>query len=691
MDVDRGREALRRVATEAVARGLLDGGALWDAADRWRALGSDASVEAVFGPLLAEETLRTLGGAGAVGGEGGRPAASPTARYLPAAAPAQDATAPVPVSPFAPAVARTAAPGDARYELGEELGRGAFGRVVRAVDRAVGRTVAVKMLVDAGRGDRAAAGRFMEEARITGQLEHPSVIPIYDLGVLADGQPFYAMRVVPRRSLRDVLDTAELRAEWPLSRLCAMLGQVGRALAYAHARGVVHRDLKPENILLGHYGEVYVADWGIAKVLGQSEIDLAPPQDMTARAGTLAGLLLGTPGYMPPEQALGEWDQLDHRADLFALGAVLYEVLTGQRAFDAPSSFDVLMQAVHQEVRPPRQLWAGCPLVLEDLCLQCLQKRKEDRPPSAEVVAAELEAYLEGAKERARRQQEATRLVAEAHTPVARERALREERDGLRAEARLALAGVKPWEPLAQKRAAWALEDRARAADAEAGRALAEAIELYTKALGYDPDHDGAHAGLAELYWSRAQEAEAERREPARVHYESLVLEHDDGRFEAVLRGEARLSVRTEPPGAHVVARRFVERDRVLVLGEAVDLGAAPVREARLGAGSWLVAATLSGAGEARLPVLLRRGEHADAAVALQGADGVGAGMVLVPAGPCLVGGDDEATDPLPRREAALADFAIGRFPVTFDEYLAFVNDAGAHDRAEAERRLPRI
>jgi formylglycine-generating enzyme required for sulfatase activity/serine/threonine protein kinase len=613
--------------------------------------------------------------------------------------------------------------GGDRYELGEELGRGGVGRVVRARDRAIGRPVALKTLQEGAGATPGQTARFVEEARITGQLEHPSVIPIYDLGVLGDGQPFYAMRVVGRTSLKDVLRDPARRADWSFARLCGAFVQVCRAMAYAHTRGVVHRDLKPGNILLGQYGEVYVADWGIAKVLRAPGAPGAPgapaeedgqtptrpgggvtptPEGSTgerpapwgsegaARDGTQMGSSLGTPGYMPPEQVRGEWDRLDHRADLFALGAVLYEMLTGRRPFEGRSAFEVLEATVHREPLAPRALRPGCPLVLEELCGRMLQKRAEDRPGSAAEVAAEVEAYLEGAKERERRRAEADALAARAAEPFARARTLREERVEVLARARAALRDVKLWEPVERKRPAWALEARAAALDVEAARALARAIELYAQALGYAPAHAGARAGLADLYWWRAGTAAAQRQEAERVHYEALVREYDDGRLGALLGAEARLTLRSDPPGAEVVARRCVERDRLLAPAEAQALGATPLREVRLAAGSWLLELRHAGRATARWPLSAVRGEHHEALVRLPAAADVPDGFCLVPAGPVVVGGDAEAQNALPREEVQLGDFLIARFPVTFADYLVFVDDLWAGDRAEGERRLPR-
>ncbi len=562
-----------------------------------------------------------------------------------------------------------------RYALKDELGRGGMGLVTAADDLDTGRTVAMKTL-HAGLGaDPADVQRFLDEARITSQLEHPGVVPVYDLGALTDGQPFYTMRIVKRRSLRDVLDDPALRKEWSLVRLSAVLMQVCHAMGYAHVRGVVHRDLKPDNILLGSYGEVYVADWGIAAIISAGETKAA------------IGELWGTPGYMSPEQVRGE--ALDHRSDLFALGVILHELLTGAVPFEAESMLGVLTATMTQEPVRPSQRARGCPLVLEDLCLRLLVKAPSDRPASCEAVAAEIEEFLEGAKERSRKQQEAQRLVVAAQAEVERHSALLGERQRLSAEAKQLLREVKPWEPIDRKRPGWTLEDAAKAADADQARAMASAVEFYTQALGYNPNSAEARAGLADVYWARARQAEEDRDHAESVYYESLVLQHDDGRYAAILSSCAWISLQSDPPGAEVIACRWSARDRVLVAEGVRSLGSSPLSRVELEPGSWLLIVRCPGRRDTRLPVMCRRGEHQTLQVDLYANADIGDGFVYVPNGPCVLGGDPEAYQSLPRHEVIVGSFSISRFPVTFADYLVFINELSSIDPAMAVKRLP--
>jgi len=229
------------------------------------------------------------------------------------------------------------------YALGEEIGRGGMGVVYRARDVALDREVAVKLLQDRYAPGSPAARRFLDEARITGQLQHPGIPPIHQAGTLPDGRPFLVMKLIKGRTLDRVLEDPAT------TNVLAVFEAVCQAVAYAHARGVIHRDLKPANVMVGAYGEVQVMDWGLAKVLADTA-----GADETAEATravteirdpggsdsgrTQAGSILGTPAFMPPEQAIGAIDQVDPRSDVFGLGAILAVILTGQPPFVAPTA-----------------------------------------------------------------------------------------------------------------------------------------------------------------------------------------------------------------------------------------------------------------------------------------------------------------------------------------------------------------
>jgi serine/threonine protein kinase len=229
-----------------------------------------------------------------------------------------------------------------RYEVLEPLGRGGMGTVYRVFDRVLDREVALKVLSLPAQSD-ALAARLEREARVLARLEHPGIVAVHDAGVTTDGRPFYVMRLVRGSSLED-----RARREGVGGRLRLFL-QMCDAVAFAHARGVIHRDLKPGNIMVGEFGEVLVLDWGVAKVAGVAESLATSTTTHPARDATLDGAVVGTPGFMPPEQAVGRTREADPRADVYALGAILRELQRDQDTAVARPLAAIVARATAQD------------------------------------------------------------------------------------------------------------------------------------------------------------------------------------------------------------------------------------------------------------------------------------------------------------------------------------------------------
>jgi serine/threonine protein kinase len=332
-----------------------------------------------------------------------------------------------------------------RYLVEGEVGRGGMGAVLRAVDCDIRREVAVKYLLD--QNDPHKKLRFVEEAQITGQLEHPNIVPIHELAVDAQKRLFFAMKMVRGQSLAQVLEalqkgTPEVVREYTLARLLALFVNVCHALSYAHARGVIHRDLKPANIMVGDFGEAYVMDWGLAKVLGQAppvatvmrgspgSVPTAVPVDASSRMGsgavvtdrtpelalTQEGSVLGTPVYMPPEQALGRLAEIDQKSDVYALGGILYEILTLQPPIDREGGYPlILKRVIGGEILPPErralERRGQIPKELSAVALKALATRKEDRYPSVEALRRDIELFQEGRSVSAREDTHREQLI----------------------------------------------------------------------------------------------------------------------------------------------------------------------------------------------------------------------------------------------------------------------------------------
>ncbi|MBK8938915.1 MAG: protein kinase [Polyangiaceae bacterium] len=290
-----------------------------------------------------------------------------------------------------------------RYRNLELLGRGGMGEVTRAEDTLIGREVALKtMRVPMGDKPTWASERFLREARVQGQLEHPAIVPVYDISNDSEGQPFFTMKRVRGQTLEDVLSeqrdlSRTQRKGARRHRLLSAFVTVCLAMHYAHERGVVHRDLKPDNIMLGAHGEVHVLDWGVARLITAEPHD-APLDENDTRPGEM----VGTPGYMSPEQVLGQLELVDASSDVFALGTILYEILTLEPFFPQQHATEILHATIDANRTPPPP--KDCPPELYALCLRATRYDKDDRPQSARELADAVERYLDGDRDRELRQ-----------------------------------------------------------------------------------------------------------------------------------------------------------------------------------------------------------------------------------------------------------------------------------------------
>lgn len=310
--------------------------------------------------------------------------------------------------------------GHHRYQLQGEIARGGMGAILKGRDTDLGRDLAVKVLLDSHKDNPDVIQRFVEEAQIGGQLQHPGIAPVYELGQFEDRRPFFTMKLVKGKTLAALLQSRQSNDD-DRPRFIGIFEQVCQTMAYAHSKGVIHRDLKPANIMVGAFGEVQVMDWGLAKVLAAGGIadeqrashaqsfsiieTLRSSGDDTplgAGSQTQMGSVMGTPAYMPPEQALGEVDQLNERSDVFGLGAILCEILTGKPPYVGDDSVQVFRMASRAKLDDCLNRLNDCTADLELVTLtkNCLAPEPIDRPPDADALSNRVTRYLEGVENR---------------------------------------------------------------------------------------------------------------------------------------------------------------------------------------------------------------------------------------------------------------------------------------------------
>jgi serine/threonine protein kinase len=304
--------------------------------------------------------------------------------------------------------------GAKKYQRIEEIARGGMGVIYLVEDQDLNRKLAMKVLEEKNKkgstvgSSSSRISRFMEEAQVTAQLDHPSIVPVHDIGFDDSGQLFFTMKLIHGREFAEVIDLVnENESGWTLSRAVGVLSQAAQAVAYAHDRKVIHRDLKPANLMVGDYGEVFVMDWGLARIRNRQDLHNVQldrhrqesDQSHSDAMLTMEGTVVGTPAYMSPEQARGEIEAIDERSDVYSLGAILYHLISGQPPFVGKERKTTAKKILRQVLSgPPRSLMQVAPEApgpLVAVCERAMARKPEDRYANAAEMAEELQAWME--------------------------------------------------------------------------------------------------------------------------------------------------------------------------------------------------------------------------------------------------------------------------------------------------------
>ena len=617
-----------------------------------------------------------------------------------------------------------------RYRLGRELGRGGLGRVVSAIDAdLMGREVAMKLLLpvasshlgatastppEAADPGASARRRFLGEARITGRLWHPNIVPVFEVGRRPDDQLYYTMPVIRGRTLQRLIDQAHedleagslSDARWGLLRMAMMDAFRGlcHALAFAHSRGVIHRDVKPSNVMVGDFGEVVVVDWGLAKVIRPNlETADVRPDDADRSANdselektsrlyresnlTREGMVTGTPSFMSPEQGAGRIKEIDERSDVYSLGSVLFTILVGRPPFTGGNAFEIVAQILSAEEPPdPRlqtQLWK-VPEDLAAICMKAMAFEKSARYPSAQELLDAVNEAIEGTKERERSRQRAEETLGVAREKVAEYHRRLEELAAARSRrAESRVAEHIPFDDSGgEKRRQLGLDLEIEGLEQRCRNLFNEALAGFAEALGFDPSHRDARRELGEFHFFHMVRAERTGDRETFDFHRSQAEIHDDGGLRLRLEGTGMLALTLEPP-ATVTLHRYRE-DGWFLKPQPLPIPVPSDGEGvELAMGSYLLTLRSPGFEEARVPFEVGRGEVVVLKPRLRTPEQIGDDMVYVPRGKFWFGEGPGL------REVMVEDFCIGRFPVTFREYCLYLDWLAEHDPDQLPARRP--
>ena len=622
------------------------------------------------------------------------------------------------------------------YELIKKIGQGGMGEVWEVQDRVLNRPLAMKILHKDISSHQEKMLRFIDEAQICAQLEHPNIVPVHELGTLPDGRVYFTMKEIKGRTFQEIIRNVHgissqcqwkmTSCGWSLFQMLDAFHQVCRGIAFAHSKGVIHRDLKPTNIMIGEYGEVLIVDWGIAKILSQPNV-VQKTEILTESIekdihATMFGEVVGTPAYMAPEQAKGDVFLLDERTDIYSLGVILYHLLSGLYPYTGKSGEDVLQKIISG---PPtklkmlrKQLLMGetaqrldqaelilpIPDVLLEACDKAMSRNPDERFSSVSEFAQIISDWLDGSQQR----EKAIQLLKEAQAIRAKIEQLHQEMTVLRKRAEKGLKDIPKWETESLKSSWWVLEQRADLKEDESSRLDTEYEQLLLIALTYDSELIEAREALIEYYKKahhneesnfqyRTAEQHATR---LRRHIKALPEQHpqhiEGFRY---LKGTGALTLQAQEEDAVLVLEKYERHQKRLIPVQVETIGYGSVHKYPLEMGSYRVRLIKKGFHEVYYPVHITRQEHWDGVdetgtqriVRMPKKEDISSEECFVSAGWCWIGGGPDEANVLDRKRVWIDDFVMEKHPVTNAQFLSFLNTLCERGQeTEALKYVPR-
>ena len=610
-----------------------------------------------------------------------------------------------------------------RYTYQGELGSGGMGRVRRVCDQLLNRNVALKSLHPFLSKQSAMYTQFVQETQILAQLQHPNIPPVYDLGVLDNGSPFFTTSEIKGKSFADELkriyrepDHLEgVTESWSLKNLISIFHKVCLAVAFAHDRGVVHRDLKPNNIMINHHEEILVVDWGLAEVVA-ADFHSQPTHEKSTNQKKMK--LCGTPGYIAPELLNGTL-VLDYAHDVFALGAIFFEILYGKKLIEGNGSTELLNNTRLQKVRRFKEQvtqtdterlgdlefkfieytsYTGqiLPKTLVELCQKVCEFDPSKRTMSARELAQHIALWLDGSKQR-----EAALVLVEHAEQLNEEigRSLSQAKT-YQKEAAEYIKDIELYEPEEMKWNSWIAEHKAQELTHRAELLKVKQLQLYRGALARKDDLVEAHKALALSYQKQHQQAEiqgdylAAQRAMVIMSEHVLALPKSDilrRHLMNYIEGTGTLSLRVEPAEAQIVLFPQIIEYRRYINGKPKMLGSGPLKQLTVDKGSYLLEVSHPRYHSAIFPIYLNRNEKFEYldpdgklnTLKLLPLGTLSTNECYIPAGWCELGGDLGTPNSLPQTKVWIGNFVIQRFSVTNQDYLIFLNDLIKQNRLE--------